>query len=128
MNADYQPGQAMEQAGPVSPAEADFQKLCCAKFGCPPRHYARRVFRECVFPEGRFLARLLRLIAPGFFQADFELIDQIKHAANYAEVKQQVDFHGLKHAPSGFLRLILRVRLSKSRLQNLAQSLFDEPG
>jgi hypothetical protein len=124
MKGPVQPESEMGKAGPWSAAGADFQRLFCAKHACPPHKYARRVFWECACPEGRWVIRLLRVIRPGIFQPDFDLIEQIKNVTSFTQFQRTVDCHEVKHVPTGFWRLLLRARLSHERLMHLAETVF----
>jgi len=124
MKGPAQPESKMGNAGPWAPAGADFRRLFCEKYACPSHKYARRVFWECACPEGRWVIRLLRVLRPGLFQTDFDLIDQIKGATSFTQLQRMVDYHDVKHAPAGLLRVILRARLSHQRLMRLAENLF----
>jgi hypothetical protein len=104
--------------------EVDFLALFCKKFGCDARKFEKRIFLECVHPEGLLFARCLRRFNPGFFETDLELIEQIKHATSLTQVGRLLDFHDAQHAPDGLLRLIFKVRVSKQRLLRLAETLF----
>ena len=107
-------------------ATNDFLNRYCVKFTCAKRRFEKRVFLNCVYPEGLGIARFISLLNPGFFRSDFELIEEIKYATSYSEVKKLVDFHGTQNAPAGVLRMLLKVRLSKQRLLALAQSVFPD--
>jgi len=104
----------------------DFLGLFCEKFRCSPRKFKKRVFLECVYPHGALAARFIRLVNPRLFKADFALIEKIATAASFEEVRRVVDHHGAQNAPEGLVRLVLRVRLSKQRTLELAQSLFQK--
>jgi len=106
--------------------ENDFLSLFCEKFSCSPRKYEKRVFVECVHPQGMLMARVIRRFNPRLFKTDFDLIEKIKHAASFDEVKRVVNFHGAQNAPDGLIRLLLKVRVSKQRLLELAQTLFSK--
>jgi len=102
----------------------DFINLFCQKFGCPEAKFEKLLFQECLYPEGKDLARLLRVFRPGLFAADFELIEGVKHTTSFLELKKQVDFYAAQTSHEGGLRVLFKMRLSKSRLLNLAKSLF----
>jgi hypothetical protein len=102
----------------------DFVSLFCRKFGCDRRKFEKRMFLECVHPEGLALARCLRWIKPGFFATDLELIEQIQHATSFVQVCRLVDYHDAQHLPEGLLRLVFKVRVSKTRLLALAETVF----
>ena len=105
----------------------DFFSRFCEKFDCNSRAFKKRVFVECIPPRGVLMARVIRLLNPGLFKADFDLIEKIKHAASFDELKRAVDFHGAQNAPKGVIRLVLKVRVSKHRLLDLAKRLFRPP-
>ena len=105
----------------------DFLTLFCEKFHCRISHFEKLVFMECVHPEGRDAARLMRLVYPGFFRSDFVLIEEVKYTMSYSEFQRRVDYHAAQTSHEGGLRFLLKVRLSKTRLLKLAQSLFATP-
>jgi hypothetical protein len=108
-----------------SSAESDFLNLFCGKFGCATSKFEKLVFLECVYPEGRDVARLLRLVYPGFFRSDFALIEKVSRATSLSDFKKLVDFHAAQTSQEGGLRVLLKVRISKQKLLKLAETIFD---
>ena len=108
----------------------DFLNLFCEKFGCLQRKFEKRFLLECVHPESRDIARVINLMYPRFFQSDYALIEDIKHTTSFSEFKKLVDYHGAQNNQPGLVRTFLKARLSKSRLLNLARTLFgtEQPG
>jgi len=126
MNGDNQEHPLDIEAG--DPAEgADFLTLFCEKFHCRSGNFEKLVFRECVHPDGRDAARLMRLVYPGFFRSDFILLEDVKYATSFSEFQRRVDYHAAQTSHEGGLRFLLKVRLSKTRLLKLAQSVFASP-
>ena len=125
MNGDTQKTSLKNEAADGDqPAGTELLALFCEKFRCPERKFEKRLFLECLHPKGAGIARMIRLVNPGYFRSDFELIEQLKHATSFDQVKRLVNFHGTQNTSGGLLRLMIKARLSKQRLLSLAQNLF----
>ena len=106
----------------------DFISLYCQKFNCPRPKFAKEVLRACLFPQMAGFGRLILAVKPRFFEVDFALIQKIQHTHSYEQLEREAEYHELKNAPEGLLRLVLNVRLSKQQLLNLARALFPPAG
>lgn len=125
MNGDAQTAGSSDGTFGADSAEgADFIARFCEKFKCNERQYEKRFLCECVYPEGRGMARLLWLFAPGHFKAEQELMEQLRHAPNLDEVKRLIHFFEVRYAPEGFFAVVLKVRFSARRLLQTAESVF----
>ena len=125
MNGDSQKtGLKNEAADGNQSTATELVGLFCEKFRCQERKFEKRLLLECLHPQGAGLARVICLVNPGYFRSDFGLIEQLKHATSFDQVKRLVDFYGTQDTSGGFLRLMFKVRLSKQRLLTLAQNLF----
>ncbi len=125
MNGDTQKtGLKNEAAEGDQPAGVELLELFCEKFNCHYRKFEKRLFFECLHPQGAGVARVICLFNPGYFRSDFSLIEQLKHTTSFEQVKKLVDFHGVQNTPGGVLRLMFNARLSKQRVLTLAQNLF----
>ena len=105
----------------------DLSQRFCAQFNCLPEAFEARVFWRCLYPAAIPAAALLWYVNRSFFQDDFELIEDVKHAKSYEETKNLISFAGTEHTRRNFFRVRLRIRVSKRRLQNLARDLFPQP-
>ena len=118
-------GSAVDPADDNSSAAKDFLDRFCVKFGCLRQKFETRFLLECVFPEARDIARVINILYPRYFQADYAMIEDIKHTTSFAEFKKLVEFHGAQNKKIGLFRTILKARVSKGRLLNLGRALFE---
>jgi hypothetical protein len=107
-----------------------FREACCETFGTSFGAYEEEVLWRCFYPKAVLPGKLLRRINPRCFDPDLELVRQIAECTTVNEIRAEMgDFR--YHRPlCGFLRKVLRVRLSGQRLVNLGARLLpeDNPG
>ncbi len=101
-----------------------FCDLYCGIFKCPPEAFTEELFWSCLFPQARFVARLLWRCHRDYFKSDLELISRVKDLTDATDVKAEFHDYYYHHPPSGVLRGVLKMRISGQRLIQLAYGLF----
>ena len=95
---------------------ATFTELYCQRYRVRTERYVRSMFWRCLHPRTWLLVPFLKLIAPDYFAADYDLIrnvGRLTHAGGLTE--DLADFH--THPLNGsFARRRLRLRLSVRRV------------
>ncbi|MCX7872181.1 MAG: hypothetical protein N2487_02725 [Verrucomicrobiae bacterium] len=66
------------------------------------------------------LAKIIELIRPGFFIKDYELLIKISNAESPDEVNDIVENYLYENPPRGFLRGLLKIRISPEKLTRFA--------
>ncbi len=103
-----------------------FQELYCAKHGCSPEQFHRRVFRHCLYPHARPIAPLIRLLNYDFFAADRTLLLSVAEAVSMKRVREEVRDYFWDSNNRGWMREALRIRMSGQRLKDLARQYLPE--
>ena len=103
---------------------ATFCDLFCAAYKCAPEDFSQTAFWRCLFPNGHMLARLIWRVNRACFGPDFELLQQVKDLKSSEEIRQEIGDFYYHHPARGFIRGVLRVRISGQRLLDLADRLF----
>jgi hypothetical protein len=92
----------------------------CQRHQFSPDDFTEKVLWECMRPLQRPIARLIWLFNEDFFKSDLELINQVKDASTYAKVREITKFLSKEPSNSNFLRRVLKIRISRSKLLDLA--------
>ena len=106
--------------------EASFCDLFCRATQCSPEDFDNRVFWLCIYPHAVLPARLIGRVNRDYFKQDLELIERIKHLSKSKEVELELERFRYSRGSQGFLRGVLKMRISGRRLMDLAGRLFAE--
>jgi len=79
------------------------------------------VFWRSLYPHAMIFARIMRLIWPGYFQRDMELIRRLGALTSANEVRFEIDNYRYQHPEYGLFRHGFRLRVSGKRLIHLAR-------
>jgi hypothetical protein len=101
-----------------------FVDLYCDKFDCSPEKFEESVFRQCLYPHAVQLVSIISGLNPRYFNADLELIRQVKFLNKADEVSLEIQRFRYHDKRTGGLRRWLKARVSGRRLLTLARSLF----
>ena len=104
--------------------EMSFVDLYCNEFDCSPENFEESVFRQCLFPHAVQLVSIIWGLNPRYFNADLELIRQVKFLNKADEVALEIQRFRHHDKRTGVLRRWLKARVSGRRLLNLARLLF----
>ena len=83
------------------------------------------VFWYCLPGMRKILARIIWLGKPEFFVDDLHLINEVGHATTADQVREIIRFHNQQAAARSFIRQRLKVCLSRSKLQALADEVLE---
>lgn len=102
-----------------------FRELYCARDGCEPSQYVRKVFcssfsRRAVLP-GSLCLTLLQMRA---FRPERELIAALGEATSVGQFKEELHYFTNRRS-LGWMRRILGLKISTRRLRSLAIECFD---
>lgn len=97
---------------------ATFAELYCQQRGIPPDRYLASMFWRCLHRRTWPLVRLIRMVAPDYFTADYDLIRDVGHLTRATGLTEDLaDFHSHPYNRS-FARRRLRLRVSVRRVTN----------
>ena len=97
-----------------------FCEPCCEKLGVPSEDFEETVLRQCRYPHGWFLNTLQRCVCPACYRTDLELIRSVADCTSLSELRVELSNHYHRHPIVGFRQRVLRLRLSRKRLQEFA--------
>jgi hypothetical protein len=100
------------------------RELC----GVPSERFALRAFRQCLYPHARPVACVLMKIKPEFFEADLALIKAIGRITQLRELDDEIEAYWTHPQQGGWLRRILKVRVSTQRVERFAKGLLRHGG
>jgi len=103
-----------------------FADKFCQRCQCPLPDFAETVLWRCLPTLRKTLVRLIWRINPEIFQNDLFLISEVGHAKTVEEVRNIIKRYSKHHRTRSFVRQRLKARLSKSKLQALAESMLGE--
>ena len=101
-----------------------FRERYCEAFHCPQRHFGKRVLWECLHPEGRKLAVVIRPAIPVLLAEDLELIEQVGELSDLATVTSEINDFSSHNPPKGLIRRKMNVRVSGRLLLRLARKVL----
>ncbi|MCZ7634859.1 MAG: hypothetical protein M5U12_01570 [Verrucomicrobia bacterium] len=83
------------------------------------------MLEECLTPQGRMLRRLIRLLRPSFFRPDLDAIQRLGETDSWLAFRAELEgFSQDNQMRGGWVRNVLKVRLSGKLLNELAEYLF----
>lgn len=103
-----------------------FRERCCEELGIPPEAFEEEVLWRCLYPDTVWLGKLLWQINPRCFDPDIELIQQVSDCTTASEMRAELNDFRYHQPVCGFLRKVLRIRLSGQRLVDFASKLLPE--
>lgn len=105
-----------------------FKTAYCTAHACPPEHFDRQVFRAVLHRRGLPAAVLVRLVNPGFFQADFELIRAAGEATDSRQLEECLQDYRFDSRNLHWARRRVFLRVSTRRLRRLAHRTWANAG
>ncbi len=105
-----------------------FAELFCERYHLPSESYAREMLRRTLYPRARLVAPALRILCPGYFDADIDFVRGIGLIRRAQDLGGEVtDFH-LHPGNRGFLRRTLKIRVSCRRMSRLVAEVMNPGG
>lgn len=81
--------------------------------------------RRCLYRRALFVWPILRVLRRNFFQVDADTIERVGDAENWGAFRAELSaFSSENRMRSGFFRNRLKLRVSGSRLSQLAEEFF----
>jgi len=102
-----------------------FEEQYCAKHGIPPEQFVEAVFRRTLYPAGRLLRPLLALDS-GYFTADRNFIKGVGRITRFRDFEGEARDYLIHPENQGFLRRVLRLRVSVYRVLRIVRSVMRE--
>jgi hypothetical protein len=127
--ADDVPDAQSEGAPPAVPGPwtPTFGERFCRRHSLPSDRYLSamrfRALHRCALP----FYPIIRLLAPGYFDADHELLRSIGAARRTEDMGNEVAFFHGHHDNQRFLRRVLRIRISGRRIARIWREVMDSP-
>lgn len=110
------------------PPNQTLEEKFCAKHGCTPEQFSRRVFWLCLHRHALPLAPIILLVNRDYFESDRELIADIRRAVKMNQVWEGIREFFLSPRHQGWLHKRANVRVSAHRLINLAREFLPSTG
>lgn len=106
-----------------------FKDAFCERYRCSPDRFVIRIFKKALYRRARFLAPLVMLISRRFFRLDIDLVNEVGASRSWSDFNGVITNHvQSSHLRSGFLRNVLKLRVSCHRLKRIAMKLFGRRG
>jgi hypothetical protein len=102
-----------------------FAEKYCAQHGLAPEEFLEAAFRRSLYPHARLLRPLLALNF-NYFAADREFIRGIGRLTRFRDFVTEVQDFRDDSNNRGFLRRVLRLRVSVTRARRLVQRTMPE--
>ena len=106
-------------------ARRPLKELVCSEFKWREADYEGEVFRVCLYPHARLLARVLRKMSPHLFDDDLRLIRHVSDSVSSRDIDMELTYFQdeLKRSRN-VLRKHLKMRVSGRKLARLASHAF----
>ena len=115
----------LERRTDAAEENPELRFLFCRHFRCPDSDFERQAFRECLYTHARFLAPLLSVVFPHFFDRDRAFIKTLGTTTRLSHVIGSAShFHDKVGLDAGFRFNVLRIRVSGANAIRLAEKLF----
>ena len=102
-----------------------FEERFCALHGVSPEKYRDTVLRLTLYPAARWLRPLLAL-KPGYFAPDRAFVLGVGRMSRFSEFDAEVRDYLVDPENRGFLRRVLKLRVSAYRMLCLVRSTLRE--
>jgi hypothetical protein len=96
-----------------------FGELFCERYHLPPASYVHEMLRRTLYPRARMVAPVIRYFSPGYFDADHEFVRGVGLIRRADDLGGEVTNFHLHIRNRGFLRRILKIRVSCQRVSRL---------
>jgi hypothetical protein len=104
------------------------EEIFCERHGCSRADFSRKVFWKCLHRHALPVAPFILAVYPSYFEADQELITEIRRAKRMNEVWEEVRQYFVSPKYEGWLRRRASIRLSARRLIELAREYLPPTG
>jgi hypothetical protein len=104
-----------------------FGEIFCERHNLPPESYIPEMLQRTLYPRARMVAPVIRLFAPGFFDADRDFVRAVGLIRRMEDLGDEVTEFHLHPRNRGFLRRALKIRVSCQRMSGVVGEVL-EPG
>ena len=104
--------------------EKTFAEMFCSHRQLPPGRYREVMLRCCLYRRTLIFRSLLALFSHNYFAADYDLISGVGLLTNLQGFDGEIDAFFHHPANHGFLRHVLRLRVSTRRVRRLFNTLM----
>jgi len=111
----------------MAPPPRTFGEIFCERYHLPPESYNREMLRRVLYPRARMISPVIRLFAPGFFDADRDFIRGVGLIRRMEDLGDEVTEFHLHPRNRGFLRRVFKIRASCQRMSHLVAEVMN-PG
>jgi hypothetical protein len=101
-----------------------FREAYLERFQCSPERFERDVFRRGLHRRALPLAWVIRQLAPAYFDLEINTIRYLGNSRSSEEFRSELDSYRSEYRrKGGFLRTMLAVRLSGTRLVGILMAI-----
>jgi hypothetical protein len=111
----------------MTPPPRTFGEIFCEQYHLPPESYIPGMLQRTLYPRARMVAPVIRLFAPGFFDADRDFVRGVGLIRRIEDLGDQVTEFHLHPGNRGFLRRVFKIRVSCQRMSRVVGEVLD-PG
>jgi hypothetical protein len=104
------------------------EKLYCEANKCTAADFSRQVFWKCLYRHAVPLVPLIRVISPGYFDGDRQLIADVSRADKMNQVWEAVREYFIDPRYKGWARRKGNIRVSARRLISLSREYLPASG
>lgn len=102
-----------------------FAGLYCEKHGIHPSAFTQHVFRRTLYPHARLIAWFIQRVSDDYFMPDLDFVHDVGQITKYREFTAAGMEYGYHPLNRGFLRRVLKIRISTELMQRLVRELID---
>jgi hypothetical protein len=104
------------------------EELYCEANKCTPEEFSGKVFWQCLYRHAWPFVPFLMLLNSKYFDADKEMIREIRNARKMSQVWEEVRAYFVNPRHVGWMRRRANIRLSARRVINLAREYLPSTG
>jgi len=105
-----------------------FAELFCEQYHLPPESYVPEMLRRTFYPRTRMIAPIMRMFSPGFFDADRDFVRGVGLMRRADDLGGEVTEFHLHPRNRGFLRRVLKLRVSCQRVSHVVGEVLSPGG
>ena len=110
--------------------DRDFRSAFCAHYHCPNEDFERTALLKVLHRRSLPLAWIILRVAPSYFAADYQILRHfgaLTRKSNFYSDALDVRHDYSRLQASGFLRRVLKMRISGQRLLKVASEIWQKP-
>jgi hypothetical protein len=107
------------------PTQLRLAEVFCAQHGVAPERCQHEIFHRTLYPWARLVAPLLNFLNPKHFVPDYEFVQGTARLRSREKLTDEIAYFGGHPGNEGFLRQVLRLRISVRRMERLVEATFN---